>query len=411
MRRAVKHINSVIYWVLLLCSQTVFAMELEFQRHEVSEPKARVLWVTSEHGVTEGHRAFFQSLQKSDIELWQADPYSTWFLPVAESSLADMSIEAYIEWVQAALADDVPVLLVSHDKASQFMLQVAMALPESDRNRLHGAVLISPNVLSATPSPGESGAWADIARATNLPLYLFVPEKSTLQLRSEALMHVLSKAGSDVFLQSLPEVRDRFFFRPDASDTENKRAETLASDLIQAIQLLDDVNDSSRPVQSKVSAVEVKAKKTGRLVAVDKTYFESFVLPDLTDIHRDLNDYQQPIRIVNFWATWCPPCVHEMPSMNRLKAHFSGHLEIVAVNLGEAPETVKAFAKQYELDFPILLDPQKTTAKAWQVYAFPTSYVLNAEGEIVLAVAGGIDWMDGEVIEALQAMLQGKKSD
>jgi peroxiredoxin len=110
--------------------------------------------------------------------------------------------------------------------------------------------------------------------------------------------------------------------------------------------------------------------------------------------------------LVNFWAAWCPPCRKEMPSMTRLAEQMAGRsFAILGVNMGDSPDDIRAFVEQVPVGFPILLDPDGTQLKPWQVFAFPTSYVVDKRGRIRLGLFGSIEWDSPEAVAELERLL------
>jgi peroxiredoxin len=127
---------------------------------------------------------------------------------------------------------------------------------------------------------------------------------------------------------------------------------------------------------------------------------------DLQGQTRSLADYRGRVVLLNFWATWCPPCRHEMPSMERLRRNMAGRpLEILAVDSAETPEEVQAFLKTLDLGFPILLDPDGQNTRRWKVNALPTTFLLDGEGRIRYVLKGGAEWDEGEALQAIETLL------
>jgi thiol-disulfide isomerase/thioredoxin len=123
--------------------------------------------------------------------------------------------------------------------------------------------------------------------------------------------------------------------------------------------------------------------------------------------HR-LSNARGKVVMVNFWATWCPPCRREMPSMQRAWEKLQGgNFEIYAVNLGEDDDTIFgfSFATGVELTFPILLDRDAKAIKAWPVVALPTSFIVDPQGRIVYRAVGGREWDDPLILEKIQVLL------
>ncbi len=129
-------------------------------------------------------------------------------------------------------------------------------------------------------------------------------------------------------------------------------------------------------------------------------------LPALEGGTLDIGQLKGKVVLVNFWAVWCPPCRKEMPSMARLADKLAGKpFTLVGVNVGESPEEIRAFLKQVPVSFPIVLDGEGQNLKAWQVFAFPTSYVLDKKGRIRLGLFGSIEWDAPEAVAKLEALL------
>jgi peroxiredoxin len=116
-------------------------------------------------------------------------------------------------------------------------------------------------------------------------------------------------------------------------------------------------------------------------------------LSDLDGAEHSLVDYRGEIVLVNLWATWCPPCKAEMPT---LKAYYEAHqadgFMTVAISDGDPADAVEAFVQQYELPFLVLLDPTYiATEQAFKTSNLPSSFVIDREGQIRLRWVGEID--------------------
>lgn len=127
---------------------------------------------------------------------------------------------------------------------------------------------------------------------------------------------------------------------------------------------------------------------------------------DLQGQPKTLGDYRGRVVLLNFWATWCPPCRREMPSMERLRQKMQGRsLEIVALDSAEPIEDVRTFLATLKLAFPILLDPEGVNTRRWKVYALPTTFLLDGEGRIRYVLKGGAEWDEGEALQAIEGLL------
>ena len=127
---------------------------------------------------------------------------------------------------------------------------------------------------------------------------------------------------------------------------------------------------------------------------------------DLKGAPKTLADYRGKVVLLNFWASWCPPCLREMPSMERLREKMAGRpLEIVAVDSAETPEEVSAYLSRMQLGFPVLLDPDGSNTRRWKIFALPTSFLLDAEGRVRYVLTGPTEWDEGEALQVIDALL------
>jgi len=128
-----------------------------------------------------------------------------------------------------------------------------------------------------------------------------------------------------------------------------------------------------------------------------------FQLDTLNGEEAKLSDYRGSRVMINFWATWCPPCRAEMPDMERF--HQDTDIEILAVNLTETePHTdqVQQFIDEYELTFPILLDEVIEVATIYAIQPIPTSFMVDSEGIIQFKTFGPLTY--DQMIEVYEDM-------
>lgn len=109
--------------------------------------------------------------------------------------------------------------------------------------------------------------------------------------------------------------------------------------------------------------------------------------------------------LVNFWATWCEPCVTEMPSLQRLRDQFAPRFEVLGVNYQEGPARIKAFIDKSGITFPIVRDTDGAVAKAWGARIFPASYVVDRAGNVKHVLIGGADWTSPVLVSTIQKLL------
>lgn len=118
---------------------------------------------------------------------------------------------------------------------------------------------------------------------------------------------------------------------------------------------------------------------------------------DLAGRNWDLAALQGRAVLVNFWATWCPPCLAELPSMQALAdQHGPDRLVVLCVNVRESAAKVARFVQTTGLRLPVLLDADGAITKAWNVNVFPTSVLVAADGQPSRRIRGELDWTGAE---------------
>ena len=129
-------------------------------------------------------------------------------------------------------------------------------------------------------------------------------------------------------------------------------------------------------------------------------------LSDLDGKAHRLADYRGRAVLVNFWATWCVPCREEMPSFERLRASLEGRAVVLAVNLAEPEPRIRRFLDTVTVRYPVLLDRDGATARAWQARVLPATYVIGPDGAIRYRHLGELDWSSPEVRELILKLLK-----
>ncbi|WP_304225076.1 TlpA disulfide reductase family protein [Gracilinema caldarium] len=145
---------------------------------------------------------------------------------------------------------------------------------------------------------------------------------------------------------------------------------------------------------------------TGFTVFPEAQTLPQIKVPGLDGKQIDIKDFAGSWVILNFWATWCPPCKAEMPSMEEFYKTFKNNkLTIFAISTGEKPDTVKNFIKANPHSFPIGLDSSGQLGAVFASRGIPTTYIVNPEGKVIAGTIGGRDWMDKKTVEAFKTLL------
>jgi peroxiredoxin len=137
-----------------------------------------------------------------------------------------------------------------------------------------------------------------------------------------------------------------------------------------------------------------------------------FRFPDLDGKIIRLSDYRGKVVLVNVWATWCAPCVYEMPSMEKLYKEFKGqNFEILAVSIDAVgDEAVAPFMKKYKLTFPVLLDPEGSIKTLYGVTGIPETFIIDGAGMVMGKIIGPRDWAAPEVFRFFRKLIQQSRS-
>ena len=135
----------------------------------------------------------------------------------------------------------------------------------------------------------------------------------------------------------------------------------------------------------------------------------SFKLRNLHGNLEGLDDHRDKVVVLNFWATWCAPCLEEMPTFEKLYRRYrSQGLTVLAVSLDKGnSEKVKRFTDSNNFTFPVLLDSEGIAEKRYPSFTIPFTYVIDKKGRIAARVDGAKNWATNETFEALEILVKG----
>ena len=179
-------------------------------------------------------------------------------------------------------------------------------------------------------------------------------------------------------------------------------AKAPSSDVTPAPQTATDRATALAPSTAAVDAAlrELDLVKPSRVRAA-----EDFALPALGGGTFRLSEQRGKVVLVNFWATWCPPCLEEMPAMERLwRKHKDAGFVLVAVSVDADPQKVVPFAAAHKLTFPIAFDSNMAVAERYGVRALPSSFVLGREGDLAGLALGPRHWDSRASHRLIEAM-------
>ncbi len=131
-----------------------------------------------------------------------------------------------------------------------------------------------------------------------------------------------------------------------------------------------------------------------------------FTLRDMNGNTITLSSLKGKVVLLNFWATWCPPCKAEMPTMNKLYNEIRGRgLEIIAVSTDNSLSTIRNYLAKNPLDFPVVHDEKNQLSRQYRVFSMPTTFLIDRNGIIVEKFYGEYDWTDPDVRRQIEKLL------
>lgn len=121
-----------------------------------------------------------------------------------------------------------------------------------------------------------------------------------------------------------------------------------------------------------------------------------------------LSDLKGKVVLLNFWATWCPPCREEIPSMMKLNSFMSGKpFQMVAISIDEGGKpAIDSFFKESGFSLPTYLDESGASAKSYGITGVPESFIIDKKGVLVKKIIGGFAWDSPEAVSFLEGLMK-----
>ncbi len=388
------------------------------------------IWLLNQYGETKRADSLATELANKGASVWQVDLLDGLMLERTAEAIRNMDGGPVASLLEAAVSNGRrPIVLVASDRMAvpllkglrewQLRVQSGKTSKAADQHGVAGGVVFFPNLYRGTPVAGEDPELMEIVAATNMPLMIMQPALGSNRTRLPSLLKTLHAAGSSAYSWLVPEVRDYYLLQ-----TEKPRSESLQAmagkvpaaveqairetpdQLLAAARLLDASQKPAKPLAMREAGQKASAPAYG-LIERPRQSAPDFSLADAYGKTENLSQSQGRITLVNFWATWCPPCVHEIPSMNRLAAAYDKKdFGIVSINFKEDPEHVLAFLKRVDVDFPVLLDRDGAVSGRWRVFAFPSTFLLDRNGHIRYSVNTAIEWDTDEAKAVIDSLLK-----
>ena len=353
-------------------------------------------------------------LSNNGIEVWRVDLLGELFLERDNETVRTLSgdtISALI--TEAHQHTTLPIVLISYDRMTLPLLRGVREYQSTatQDNRFSGSLLYYPNLFGPTPQAGIAPVIDPIVAASNYPVSVVQPALGSHRWRIAEVMEQFWSADAPANLIKLNGVRDWFFMgsAPSAEQREDEASEQAIAGMPQQVRRLArqlaQQDKPTRAVALQQETPEASPTHGPQALAQGKAApplsLESLAGPKYT-----LAKAPGKVMLLSFWATWCPPCVEELPSMNALAADYSpDDFEILSINFQESPGDIKTFLQRVEVDFPILLDLDGSTSHSWNVFSFPSTFILDRHGRIRYTLNKAIDWHTPEVKALLDNLI------
>jgi thiol-disulfide isomerase/thioredoxin len=378
-----------------------------------AEGEHLIIWISPGFGDHQRSYAVAEAISKRGIEVWHIDLAESLFLTQSTNTLRALD-GSYVAGLisEAHESTGKSVTLMTRSYAAIPLLRGArlwqmQTKADNDHNDyLTGAILFSPELYSEIPPLGQDPVYDPIASATNIPIMLYQSGRRGNRWQLDKTLEKLEAGDAAVYLKILPGVTGVFYLKDNAVETSDVLKQ-LPEEIERVVHMLEriptpkavnklmaddgaksaNLDITLRPFISDMAPLEIKLKTASG---------ESFTREDFTG----------KVTLVNFWASWCGPCVEEIPALNRLREHMKDRpFELISINYAEKPQQIREFLNMVKVDFPVLLDEDGSYSAKWNVLVYPATFVIAADGNIAYGVNGAIEWDSEEITGQLEALM------
>lgn len=351
-------------------------------------------------------------LAQRGIEVWRVDLADSLFLPKSTSTLRSLTgkyLAGLIE--QAHAKTGKRITLVARSYAAIPVLRGARRWQQNQSTAarpdayLNGAILFSPELYATVPALGLAPVYVPEISASNIPIMIYQAGQRSNRWQLGHILASLQKGGAAVYLKVLDGVTG-VFYEGDITDAATVAFRGLKGEIPQVIRLLRQTpTPLTAPALTETATVKSHGLDNSLKPYAGRPQPQSLDLMDVNGRRFVRDDYKGKVTVVNFWATWCPPCVEEIPSLNRLRQAMQGKpFELVSIDYAEDKPRIEKFLQRVNVDFPVLLDSDGRVAASWGALVFPSTFVIGPDGMIRYGVNGGIIWDSPEVINTLNGL-------
>ena len=377
-----------------------------------------LIWVGSGYGLSERIYQTAHALADHGYEIWQVDFSEVLFQPRSSNFMRNFDAQYLTDLIVAAHEKTKKkVVLVTRAYGAIPVIRGATLWQQQNTGKdyLSGAILFSPDFFASIPDLGINPNYLPIASQSTIPMFIYQGGRRGNAWQFPRLLQKLTKTNQHVYFKLMPDVSS-IFFRNDIDPASTTMLKNIPAELPGIIRLLQQTENKQQPITYKQDTVVHAARMNIELKPFKgNTTPTPFTLRDISDHSISLFNQDQSdelkgrVTVVNFWATWCPPCVEEIPSLNRLKQKMQGKpFRLISINYAESKKLVSGFLKRVNVEFPVLLDKKGGISAQWNVIAFPSTFVIGPDGKIHYGINAAIAWDNPNVIKKLNTLMQEK---
>jgi len=379
-----------------------------------AEGEHLIIWISPGFGDHQRSYGVAEAISRRGIEVWHIDLAESLFLTQSTNTLRALD-GSYVAGLisEAHESTGKSVTLMTRSYAALPVLrgarlwQMQAAKAEKDQfDYLTGAILFSPELYSEIPPLGLDPIYDPIASSTNIPIMLYQSGRRGNRWQLDKTLEQLQSGGAAVYLKILPGVTGVFYLKDAAVET-SAVLKQLPQEIERVVHMLERI-----PIPKSVNKLMAGGKPVSGSLDITLNPFISDMAPLEINLKTasgenfTREEFTGKVTLVNFWASWCGPCVEEIPALNRLREHMKDRpFELISINYAEKPAQIREFLNMVKVDFPVLLDEDGSYSAKWNVLVYPATFVIDTDGNIVYGVNGAIEWDSEEITGKLEALM------
>lgn len=377
--------------------------KLETSIHRFGQASRRILWLSTPETQQEDF-AVAKQLADAGLEVWLTSPQASTKSGKSSKTLNDAALA---ELIQESFPSNTEqrLYIFSTGASAKTSVEALKAWQDArgSSTQLGGLILAYPHLQQSSAKEKEP-KFIEAASQLKLPIYIFQPAKKLKAETAEALTTTLEQGGSVVYTELVSDAADGYLQRKANSEEETLQVSVFPAQLSQALSKLAEAKPKEATTEATKTTSETETVSLQEHPTKD--FAPELRLSDLEGKEHNLKDYRGKVVLLNFWATWCPPCIKEITSINNLQNHFSkDDFVVLSVDIGEEPKDIQAFLEHIPAEYPVLVDSNSSSVEPWQLKAFPSTYIIDKEGHLRYMYFGGLEWDEPEITKFLEKNL------